>query len=379
MNMPRRDYAAFVSTADQNIESITALLDDLGIRENTIIIYLSDHGHSYETRTFGGGGSAGPFRGGKTSLFEGGIRVPAIISWPGSIPKGAVNNEIAHSIDIMPTLLSLCDIKEIPEKLEGLDISSTLIGDSTIPERSLFWKLGSQWAVRKGKWKLIGLPRDPSSKGKIDPENDRLFLTNLEADSTEMDNLAGRYPDKVEEMINEYLTWVNASQEDIPDRITNINNAAQGAGIKLLTAPSEKYYASGGKTLIDGKIGSKSHDDGSWIGYEGGDLNAIIDLKRPEEINSLRFRFLNSPESWIFLPKNLIVSYSLDGVRFSEATEIKSEYDKRKISVHTFISEVPVKARFIKVEAQNIKVNPDWHTNPGGKSWIFCDEIIITL
>ena len=194
MDMPRRDYAGFVSTADQNIGMLTELLDRLKIRDNTLLIYLSDHGHSYEIRTFGGGGSAGPFRGGKTSLFEGGIRVPAIISWPEKISGNRVNNEVVHSIDIVPTVLSICSEKELPPYLEGIDILPSLTGNDVLPERNLYWKLGSQWAVRKGDWKLIGLPRDPSGKGKLNAEKDRLFLSNLAIDSTEMKNLAPEYP-----------------------------------------------------------------------------------------------------------------------------------------------------------------------------------------
>ena len=87
---PRREYAAFVSTLDENLGRLLARLDELGLRENTIVVFQSDNGHSTEERAFFGGGSAGPYRGAKFSLFEGGIRLPAIISWPGHLPEGQV-------------------------------------------------------------------------------------------------------------------------------------------------------------------------------------------------------------------------------------------------------------------------------------------------
>src|SRR5690606_5880068 len=104
---PRREYAAFVSTMDERIGRVLARLDELGLRENTIVVFQSAHGHSTEERAFFGGGSAGPFRGAKFSLFEGGIRVPAIISWPGHLPAGQVRDQIATACDWLPTLADL--------------------------------------------------------------------------------------------------------------------------------------------------------------------------------------------------------------------------------------------------------------------------------
>ncbi|MGQ1788234.1 sulfatase family protein [Saccharicrinis sp. GN24d3] len=108
--MPRRDYAAFVSTIDERIGRVLAKLDDLGLRDNTIVIYQSDHGHSVEERTFSGGGNAGPYRGAKTCLFEGGIRVPSIISWKGHLAENEIRDQMAVNVDWLPTITELCNI-----------------------------------------------------------------------------------------------------------------------------------------------------------------------------------------------------------------------------------------------------------------------------
>ena len=377
MEMPRRDYAAFVSTADENIGKLVKLLDDLDLREKTILIFLSDHGHSYETRTFGGGGSAGPFRGGKTSLFEGGIRVPAIISWPGKIPEGTVRNQVSHSIDLLPTIAALCNIDSIPGEVEGLDMSEAILQNEEVDERTLYWKLGSQWAVMKDKWKLIGLPVDPSGEIPLDKVKDRIFLSNLEEDSTESENMAGKYPGILEEMTAEYLEWEHASEEDIPV-VTKLDNMAGGAVVKLETGPDTRYHGGGAPGLLDNIAGSRSFNDGCWLGFEGDDLEAWIDLGETMMVNSVTIRFLNNPGSWIFGPEYVEVSYSVDGNKYSEPVKLRGPFGPEKtLNIQTAGTSLEEELRYLKIFAANIKENPEWHTDPGGKAWLFCDEIII--
>ena len=377
LEMPRRDYAAFLSTADENIGNLTVLLEDLEIRDKTLIIFLSDHGHSYETRTFGGGGSAGPFRGGKTSLFEGGIRVPAIISWPGKIPEGQVRTQICHSFDLLPTIASFCNIDSLPGDVEGIDISDLIKENDTPNERTMHWKLGSQWAVMKNNWKLIGLPVDPSGKIPLDKVNDRLFLVNLDEDSTESINLAEKYPQILQQMIEEYLQWEHALQEDIPVYV-NLENSARGADIKLATEPDTRYFAGGAPGLLDNIAGSRSHSDGCWLGFEENNLSAEIDLGEIRMVKTVEIRFLNNPGSWIFGPEYVEIRYSDDGKNYSPPLKVNGPFGPEKtVNIQTAAVPIDRKTRYLKVFAANIKENPGWHENPGGKAWLFCDEIIV--
>jgi len=212
--MPRRDYAAFISTMDEIIGKLITIIEKQSLSEQTIIFFLSDQGHSCEQRTFGGGGYAGPLRGCKFSLFEGGIRIPAIISWKGTLPADVTINQVCHAMDILPTLASLAGIPELPDDLEGKDLSGVIRNNEPSPHEALYWKLDDQWAVRKGNWKLIGNPIDPASPGSVNKEKDTLFLVNLDEDISERVNLVDKEPEKLKEMINEYLSWKYSESED---------------------------------------------------------------------------------------------------------------------------------------------------------------------
>lgn len=213
--MPRRDYAAFVSTIDENVGNVINLLDILGLRDNTIIIFLSDHGHSYEERTYGGGGDAGLFRGGKFSLFEGGIRVPAIFNWKGKFPEGTFINEACHSMDIFPTVAKLCGIETVPKNVEGIDLNPIINNINEPSERVFYWKYQKQWAVMKSNWKLIGNPIDPTLKEL--QLVDTLFLSNLDDDISEEKNYLNEQPNIVKELIQEYLKWEYADMNNGPN------------------------------------------------------------------------------------------------------------------------------------------------------------------
>ena len=210
---PRREYAAFVSTTDEAIGKLLAKLEELKVRDNTIIIFQSDHGHSTEERTFGGGGSAGPYRGAKFSLFEGGIRVPAIISWPAKLPAGESRVQLCTACDWFPTIAKLCNVTLPKHKIDGRDITPVIqSADADSPHAIFHWQSGGgrggpQWAVREGDWKLIGNPKDTSNKAPLTAA-DRLFLVNLAEDKAEMKNVATRHPDVVKRLQAAHDEWL---------------------------------------------------------------------------------------------------------------------------------------------------------------------------
>jgi arylsulfatase A-like enzyme len=207
LEIPRSKYAACVSTVDERIGQMLTKLESLGLRENTIIIFQSDHGHSMEERTFGGGGNSGIYRGAKFSLFEGGIRVPAMISWKGSIPQGEVRDQMCVNVDWLPTVLELCNLPYETTAYEGKSMKKIIMdNDSTAHDVFCWYSRQNRWAVRKGDWKLLMNPIDPTMEQPL-PERDSLFLTNISTHPEERENMAQQYPDKVAELTQEYQDW----------------------------------------------------------------------------------------------------------------------------------------------------------------------------
>lgn len=221
MAMPRRAYAAMVTTTDDRIGQVLNALDTWGLRENTLVIFLSDNGHSTEQfanwgvnyGANGGGGNTGPWRGAKASLFEGGIRVPTIVSLPGRIPEGEVRDQAISNMDFFPTILELLDIDPPAYELDGKSLWPVLRSrDAPSRHGTFHWMWQDQWAVREGDWKLIGNGRDTT--GLESPHAPRkemgdLYLANLTDDQPEGVNHASQRPDVVRRLQALHDDWLN--------------------------------------------------------------------------------------------------------------------------------------------------------------------------
>jgi arylsulfatase A-like enzyme len=210
---PRDLYAAFLSTQDDKIGELIAKLKSLDLYESTIIVFQSDNGYSTEERAFFGGGDAGPYRGAKSCLFEGGFRIPAAITWPAGLPNDQVRDQFAVNADWMPTLAELCKIELDTKELDGKSLIPVIENSKAKSQHNeiFSWQHGKQWATRSGKWKLLGNPVDKSNKAPI-TEDDKLFLVDLEKDPGEMTNLAKKYPEKVKELESQFNLWLEGNK-----------------------------------------------------------------------------------------------------------------------------------------------------------------------
>ncbi|WP_163379259.1 sulfatase-like hydrolase/transferase [Cyclobacterium sp. SYSU L10401] len=216
LESPRKEYAAFVSTLDELIGEVYQHLSATGKLDNTIIVFQSDHGHSVEERAFFGGGDAGDFNGAKFSMLEGGIRVPAIISYPAMLPQNESRTHWANSVDWLPTLAEMADIKlETDQQIDGKSLLPLILNEKeSSPHDVMYWATGfpdnenHPWAVRKGPWKLLGNPNDPTGNLNFGAA-DKLYLVNLEEDVTEAENLAADHPEILKELHQLYKNWVN--------------------------------------------------------------------------------------------------------------------------------------------------------------------------
>ena len=205
-----QQYLADVYSLDLNVGRVLAALDELGLRENTIVVFSSDHGPApvilgqKKPRQYSNNmlGYAGVYRGGKHENYEGGTRVPFIIRWPGHVPSGRVNEDSVLSfIDWMPTLSRIAGVKQLPAQLDGEDVSDIWLGEARARTTPLFWKTsstGSTPVMREGKWKLH-LPR----RRGVPPE-----LYDLSLDPAESQNIAEQNPQVLAAMTTKLGAWV---------------------------------------------------------------------------------------------------------------------------------------------------------------------------
>jgi len=198
--------AAMISRVDDGVGRIVDVLERTGRLEDTIIFFSSDNGPSAEERNWLGGeeiayagGSTGGLRGHKGSLFEGGIRVPGIWSWPSTLPAGVTSAEPAMMIDVTPTVLAAGGIPA-PADLDGIQLFT---GDA--PERTLTWEYAGQQAVRRGPWKLVTDPAEHLGG----PQTPGTYLYNLGDDPTEIHNLATEQPEILTALLGANDTWTD--------------------------------------------------------------------------------------------------------------------------------------------------------------------------
>lgn len=222
LDMPRRSYAAMITTTDHYMGQVLEKLSQLGLTENTIVIFQSDNGHSaedglniqYEDHSsghpkghyymaHGGGGNTGKWIGAKGTFLEGGIRVPAIVSWPAKLPKGIVRDQIITIMDWYPTLLEWCGIKKPDVVLDGHSLQPVInSAEAPAAHEVLHFQWRNSWAVRKGDWKLIG-----NKQGK--PKNEmRYTLHHLTDEKPEVTDYAEENPARVRELIALHESWI---------------------------------------------------------------------------------------------------------------------------------------------------------------------------
>lgn len=207
LDNPRAMYAAFVSTLDEKIGDVIATVDSLGLRNDTIIVFLSDHGHSTEERTFGGGGNNGPYRGHKFTVWEGGIRVPCAVSWPGHIPEGETRAQMVTSLDWFPTIAGFIGAHVPNRPIDGMNIAPVIASsDAPSPHKVMHWEFSKHWAVREGDWKLVHNGPETVEDGRVLPQVET-FLSNLSEDVSESNNIASQHPDIVRRLTSLHEEW----------------------------------------------------------------------------------------------------------------------------------------------------------------------------
>jgi len=194
-NVQRRIFAAMLAHLDDSVGKVLAQLRASGLEENTLVVFLSDNGGPTKELT----SSNAPLRGGKGELWEGGIRVPFIVSWKTRIPVGRIVDAPVASVDVTATAMEFAEAGSAKRTLDGISLVPLLTGKMTdVPDRALFWRVGKKNALRSGDWKLIR-------------EGKEWQLYDLAHDIGESTNLAAKERARVQQMSSLWDNW-NAEQ-----------------------------------------------------------------------------------------------------------------------------------------------------------------------
>ena len=397
-------YGDVIMEIDWSVGQIIDALKSHEIDQNTLIIYASDNGPWLNYGKWGG--SAGPLREGKGTMWEGGARVPCIMRWPDKINPGQVISNIASTMDIFPTIAQIIGKGKINNKIDGISLLPLLEGiPDADPRDELYYYYGENLiAVRKKNYKLV-FPHVYRSYENVEPgENlhpgaysqgrSGLELYDLDTDIEESTDISKQFP----AIVNELQELGEKARLILGDKLTGkigtesyetvcgsappeikFSHIAMGSSLALENNPHKKYPGENINALVNGIGGSINYRDPSWQGYEAKDLIATVDLGEVRNINSVKVRFLQDQVVWIFLPKKVQIEHSIDGKNFEI---IHESYPDNSFSYDQDIFEYSAelynkKSRYIRVKGLNIDKCPEYHPGAGGASWVFADEIIV--
>jgi len=230
-----RIYAAMVSSLDDSVGAIRAKLKAEGLEKNTLIVFLSDNGCAAYIQ---GACSNAPLNGHKGTHLEGGVRVPFIVAWPGSIPGGQVDDRTVSSLDIVPTAAALAGAS-LPKASDGVNLIPFVTGaNRAAPNPTLYWRAGPNYAIRDGRWKLWEANRaDPSevasNAAAITPDGthavrsplgQHVMLFDLNGDPGEKTNVAAANPGVVATLQAKLKAW---DQGNVPPQWTSMRQSVK--------------------------------------------------------------------------------------------------------------------------------------------------------
>lgn len=187
-------YGDAVEEIDSNVGRLIDFLKENKLEKNTLVIFTSDNGPWLEKRE--DAGSALPFRGGKFTTYEGGLRMPCIVQWPGVIPAGKVSNQLVAAVDFFPTIAGYANASVSATRIDGFDISALLEANGVSKRKYIFYSTNKEiTGIRDGEWKYLVRSGERNAGGNTEPE-----LYNLINDKTESKNVILQFPERAKEL-----------------------------------------------------------------------------------------------------------------------------------------------------------------------------------
>jgi arylsulfatase A-like enzyme len=404
-------FGDVIEELDWSVGEVMKALDENGLNENTIVIFTSDNGPWLCMGNHAG--STGGLREGKGTSYEGGQREPCIVRWPGHTPPGTVCSKLSATIDILPTLSAITGAP-LPEKqIDGVDISTLWNGNVTSEPRKVFYYYygrNNLEAIRVGKWKMVfphilesyeGTPPGKDGfPGKKVMRTAELALFDLDRDPGERYNVIDQNP----EVVVSIQKIADQARADLGDDLTHSigNNLREPGREKVdytLFSQTIKHQSLG-KTvqmwsdngtsgpsitpavLTDGFVLTKidnNNDLRFWKGFEGTNMDVMLDLQKAEMVSSIEVNFLHDPRLWVFRPESVTCYVSQDGKKYQEAGKLACHIplNQQQGALDQFNFKVGERIRYIRLKAENIKTCPEWHVGKGQKAWILADEIVV--
>ncbi|MEC9093611.1 MAG: sulfatase-like hydrolase/transferase, partial [Planctomycetota bacterium] len=369
-------YAAMVKMVDRNVGEVLDLLEELKLQENTIVFFCGDNGGQDRFRTPDHPrGFFGPnvhpktgveFRGGKGSLYEGGLKIPSLVYWPGKIQAQAVSDLIWYQADVFPTLTELVD-GEAPADLDGLSILPTILGEAAVGRKQeqhemLYWEFGGQLAVRYGQWKGIKMASKAAQWALYDLSQDVSETIDLSqqqpailekmkqfAKDSHVPVQPGKYTTRERHERDRWAKWGEA-KPPAPKlkKVTRWNSKGllDSSTFKLIKISSEnKGNAKFAKMAFDQDPRTWWHSDWSAnpkkIPHE-----IVIDLGGEKQVSGLRY-LARQDGSWNGTIAQLKVSIWSDGNREQPVTFQTRFQKSRKIQNFKFKS---TRGRFLSIQ-----------------------------
>ncbi len=373
-----QDYLSTIESVDVSVGQILDYLDQNGLSDNTIVVYTSDQGFYL--------GEHGWFD--KRFMYEESLSTPLLMRYPQAVEKGWVCDKLVQNLDFAPTFLDYAGV-EAPDEMQGLSMRPVLEQSADEWRDAVYYHyyeypgihaVKRHYGISTGRYKLIHFYYD----------TDEWELYDLETDPHEMNNLYGKadyasLTEQLKKRLNELRQEyeVPATEDEMSERFVTFTNKAKGASVTLQQTANKPYDAPI-NYLCDGHgknftpLWASDYD--SFLGFNGADLQTVIDLRESMPISEIKMRFLDKRGSWVYAPEHLELAISNDGKHYQEITadySTKTEVLNNVLLVEKGAKNLKVEARYIRVKAANFGLIPEGKPGAGQASWLFCDEFIV--